>query len=503
VSLRPGVVDLRLIGLFLGRGITAVGVLMLIPAVLAALYREWNALTALTIGATLAIATGRFAEVTCHTRRPPAWAHGMVTVGVAWLVVPLFTAVPLYLSGHTAVFLDAYFEAISGVTTTGLTMVQDLDHLAISINLYRHLLHFIGGQAAIVVILTLFTVSGLQGGALYLGETRDDRILPNFVRTARFVGTVALTFLVVGTTALTIAGVVAGLSPVRSLTHAVALFLAAFDTGGFSLQSTSVAYYHSVAVEALVIVLMLAGALSYGLHFQLWRGNRRELLRNIETRTMAITLLLLVAGVYIGLGRSGAFTDVGTMFRRGFFTIVSTHTTTGLTITDPRVIVTDWGLLAPAALVTAMAVGGMASSTAGGIKAIRVGIVLKGVFREVRRVLLPESAVVVASYHQNRRHILRDVHVRSAATILLLFLTTFLAGGLVTLFAGESTNFTEALFESTAATSTVGMSVGVATPAAPAALKVLFIVQMWLGRLEFMAAFAAIGYVLTVVKGRT
>jgi trk system potassium uptake protein TrkH len=503
VLIRPRAADFRLVGLLLARVVTGTGVLMLAPALVALLRAEWNALSALLVGAFLAITVGSIVEARSRTRRTPTWGQGMVTVGFAWLVAPLFGAVPVYLSGHVGGFLDAYIEAVSGFTTTGLSLVQDLDHLAVSINLWRHVMHLAGGQAIIIVVLTLFTAANAQGSSLYLGANREGRLLPNFARTTRFTLTVAAMFAVLGSLALAAATAAAGLSPSRALLHGVALFASAYDTGGFSLQSTSVGYYHSLGVEAVLIVLMFAGALSYGLHYQLWRGNRGELRRNIEMRTFAVTFLGLLGVILAGLGRSGAFTDAAPMFRRGFFAMAAAHTTTGLRTGDTRVIVADWGLLAPAALVAAMAIGGMASSTSGGIKAIRIGVTLKGVSREVRRVLLPESALVVSTYHQHRRHVLRDGQVRAAATVLLLFLFTYLAGGVVALFTDPSLDFTEALLESTSAASNTGLSLGILTPAAAPALKVVFALQMWLGRLEFMAAFAAVGYVIAIVRGRS
>lgn len=501
--IRPRAADLRLVGLLLARVVTGTGVLMLVPAVVALVRGEWNALSALLIGAFLAITAGTFVASRSRTRRPPTWGQGMVTVGAAWLVAPLFGAIPVYLSGQVAGFLDAYVEAVSGFTTTGLSLVQDLDHLAVSVNLWRHLMHVAGGQAIIIVVLSLFTVANAQGSTLYLGANREGRLLPNFAGTARFTLRVGAVFAVVGTLALTATIAAAGLSPPRALLHGVALFASAYDTGGFALQSTSVAYYHSGLVELVLVALMFAGALSYGLHYQLWRGNRGELLRNLETRTLAVTFVGLLAVLFAGLGRSGAFTDAGPMFRRGLFAVAAAHTTTGLTTGDARVIVADWGLIAPAALVAAMAIGGMASSTSGGIKAIRIGVTLKGVSREVRRVLLPESALVVATYHQHRRHVLRDGQVRAAATVLLLFLFTYLSGGVVALFTDAGLDFTEALLESTSAASNTGLSLGIMSPAAAPALKVVFALQMWLGRLEFMAAFAAVGYVIAFVRGRS
>lgn len=499
--IRPAPRDLRLIGFYVGKVIFGLGLLQLVPALLALALGEWDALSALAIGASLSIITGRMTELAFFTRRPLDWSHGMVTVALAWLFGAVFAAVPLYLSGHFGGFLDAMFDAMSGLTTSGLTVMQDLDHLADSMNLYRHLTHFAGGQGIVVVVLSLFAASSAQLGTLYVGEARDERILPNVVRTARFIYLVAGVYLLLGTAALTLANLWAGLPPASALFHGVNLFMAAFDTGGFAPQSASLGYYHSVAVESVAMVLMFAGTLSFGVHYQLWRGDRRELLRNIETRTLATTLLATTVLVLVGLGRSGALTDALPLFRKGFFTIVSAHTGTGFGVTAPRLFVTDWGLLAPAAVVGAMALGGMASSTAGGIKAIRIGLTGKGLIRDIRRVLLPESALVVATYHSQRRRILRDEQVRSAVTILLLFILTYLAGAMVGLFYGVG-EFTETLFESVSAAANVGLSVGIVDASLPAVLKVTYLLQMYAGRLEFMAVFALLGYLVALARGR-
>lgn len=499
---RPDRDDLRIIGHYTGKVVFGLGLLQLVPAVLALLLREWNALTAFVLGASLAIIAGRLSEIRLFTREPLQWSHGMVTVALSWLVGTMFCAVPLYLSGHFGSFVDAYFDAMSGLTTTGLTVLQDLDHLAASVNFYRHLMHFAGGQGIIIVVLTLFAASGsAQLGTLYVGEGRDERIMPNIIRTARFIYTVAAAYLVVGTAALFVTGMVAGLTPWRAIYHAVNLFMAAFDTGGFSTMSSSVGYYHSASVEAVLIVLMVAGTLSFGLHHMLWRGNPREFLRNIETRTMLLTLTGATALLMVGLARSGAFTDAGPLLRKGFFTIVSAHLNTGFTVNSPALFVSDWGQLAPAAMVGAMALGGMASSTAGGFKAIRVGMAMKGLVHDIRRVLLPESALVVSTYHSRRRTILRDSQVKAATTMLLLFVLTFLAGAMVTLYT-TSTDFTSALFESVSATSNAGISVGVTSPDMNLLAQLTIIVQMWVGRLEFMAVFALIGYGVAALRGR-
>jgi trk system potassium uptake protein len=499
--LRPGADDLRLIGYYLGKVLMGLGLLMLIPALAALWLGEWNELTGFVIGASLCAIVGSVTEIRLATRRALTWAHGMVTVALAWLIGAIFAAVPMHLSGRYSDLLSSVFEAMSGLTTTGLSVIHDLDHTPLSMDLYRHLLHFAGGQGIIIVVLSLFAAGGGRIGTLYVSEARDERILPNFIRTSRFIYRVAATYLVVGTAALTLALLSAGFSPGRAVWHGFNLFLAAFDTGGFSPMQASVIYYHSFAVEAVIMVLMLAGAISFGLHFQLWRGDPKQVLRHLETRTLAVSTTLLFVVVSFGLVRSGAYDSVGPLIRKGLFTLISAVSSAGYQVNVGDTYATDWGALAPAAIVIAMAIGGMASSTAGGVKAVRVGITAKALIHDVRKLLQPESALVVTTYDIGRRQILRDETARAATTVLLLFVVNYLFGALVGLAYGEY-DITQTLFESVSAAANMGLSIGVTAPDMPRGLMAVYTVQMWLGRLEFVAVFALVGYLVSLARGR-
>ena len=497
---RPGQRDFRLIGFYTGKVIFGVGLAMLVPAAVALATNEDNSLWAFVLAAGLAITVGRLSEMLLRTTAPLSTSHGLATVASAWLLAPVFAAVPLLLSGHYASYLDAYFEAMSGFATIGLTMANDLDHMDRSVNLWRHLMQFLGGQGIIVVILTIFASASGRVGVLYSGEGREEKILPNVIRTARFIWRVALFYAVVGTTLLWGAVMIAGVEPITGLFHAVNLFMAAFDTGGFAVQSASVSFYRSAIVEAVLLPLMVAGAFSFALHYQLWLGHSGEVSRNIETRTLAISVMGLFGIMAIGLARTGTFVDLPPLFRHGWFHAVAAHTTTGLATVPGRLYVTDWGVLAPAMIVSAMAFGGMAGSTAGGIKAIRMGLIFKGLRRDIRKVLLPENAVVIETYHSSSRRLLSDTQVRGAATILLLWLVLYFGGGLLGLFYGYDLQL--ALFESTSAASSGGLSVGVVRPALEWPMKIVYIAEMMIGRLEFIAVFALVGYVVSIVRGR-
>jgi len=498
--LRPSVDDLRLIGFYLGKVLGGLGLIMLIPVPVALVLGEHNAAAALVLGASVSLTVGWLSDAHLETRRTLSWAHGMVIVALAWIIGSAFAAIPMHVSGRFTSALGAYFEAVSALTTTGMSVIHDLDHLETSMGLYRHLLQLAGGLGIIIVILALFSAGGSRVGTLYVSEARDERILPNVLRTSRFIARVTGVFLVSSTALLTGALLHAGFSLSRAIEHALALFFSSFATGGFSLMQASIGYYHSPAVELLVMLLMFAGMLSFALHHALWSGDLREFTSHLETRTLALTGSAFLVLLSLGLVREGTYGELSALVRKGLFTLLSAVSSTGHQVNAGVTYVTDWGVLAPAALVGAMAIGGMASSTSGGIKALRVGLAMKGVVHDIRRFLLPESAVVVTSYHVGRRRILRPEAARAATTVLLLFVLSFLLGTMTALLSGD-VDVTEALFEGVSVGSNIGISVGVVDPGMPRLLQAVYVVQMILGRLEFVAVLVLVGYLLSFRRG--
>lgn len=422
----------------------------------------------------------------------------MVVVALTWLLVPLIGAIPLLLSGHFGRPLDAFFDAMSGLTTTGLSLLGDVDHLASSLNFWRHLLQFLGGQGIILAALSIF--AGTGGITLYFGEARDERILPSVTSTARFIWAVSVVHLIFGVISLGLVGwLLLGFDVDRALFHGLMTFFAGFDTGGFSPQSTSIGYYHSAVYEAFTSVLMVAGAMSFGLHYALWRGRRREVFANLETRTILSTFGFTMLLTLIGLAATGLFTSVVGLTRQGFFQILSAHTGTGFATVSSSEL-SQWGGLAFGGMAIAMALGGMGSSTAGGVKSLRIGLTIKAVVNQIRQVLLPEHAVVGTAYHQSGRKHLTAALTQSVMIISLLYVALYLLGAGVGLAYGIPLQ--EALFESVSASANVGLSVGVTSSTMPVLLEIVYIAQMWAGRLEFVAVFSLLGFIYASVRGR-
>lgn len=498
--LRPDREDIVIIANLTGLVMIGVGLVMLVPGALALAWREPNEAAGFAVGACLAILPGLLIQLRARPAGHPRWDHAMVVTALSWLTAPFFGAIPLFLSGHYGNFLDAYFDAMSGFATAGLAVINDLDHLARSVNLWRAMTHFMGGQGLMLMMLSLFpTQQGATG--MYIGEGREDRILPNVVRTVKFIWQVSLTWLILGSLVLWAALLRAGMPTGEGLFHAVMLFMAAFDTGGFAPTSASIGLYHSAATEAVIGVLMVAGCCSFALHYHLWRRRWSDTYRDTEARLLLISILALFTLIAVGLTDIGTYHTVEGLLRRGLFQLVSAHTGTGFSDIPGRFFVTQWGVLAPAGIVMAMAFGGMAGSTSGGIKLIRLAVAVKTLRQTVRTTVLPPDAVSIEFVHRGQRSMLREPTVRSGIMILLLYLALYGFGAMIGLFYGYP--FTEALFESTSAAAAVGLSVGITGPTMEPWLELAYIFEMWIGRLEFIAALSLIGFAWATLRGRT
>jgi len=473
---------------------------MLVPMVMGLLFAEINPSLDFIIGAEIALIIGLILTKLCFTEKDLNWMQGMVVVSLSWLAAMLVGAIPLYLSGHWNSYLDACFEAMSGFATTGLTLVQDLDHLSYAHNLWRHLIMFLGGQGIVVVAISLF-MKGLSGAfKMYVGEARDERVLPNVIDSSRFIWLVSIVYLILSTLALGMVGIANGMKPVNAFFHGVCIFMAAFDTGGFAPQSQNLLYYHSLLFEVITVVIMLLGAINFNLHYHLWTGNRREIWKNVETRTLCITVLLTFLITLIGLNQVGSYPHALIMFRKGFYQVISGHTGTGYMTIYARQFINDWGDLALAGLICAMALGGGTCSTTGGIKMLRLGIVVKALQQDLKRIILPERAVIQQRMHHLKESFLEDKQVRAALLITVAYLALYGIGALVGMFYGYP--FLDSLFESTSAAANVGLSCGITVSGMPMGLKLTYIVQMWVGRLEFMSVFTLIGFFIAAIKGK-
>jgi len=491
--------DLMLIAHYVGVFQIGLGLAMAVPVITGLAYREWGAVLDFVLGMGVALAVGTLLMNADIRPERVRHTHALAITAFGWLFASMIAAVPLALSENYGSYLDAVFDALSGLTTCGLTVVQGIEHIAVSHNMWRQLLQLIGGQGIVVAALS-FAV-GLRGGAfsLYLAEGRDERILPNVLHTVRFIWFLTAVYIALGTVVFFAVLTHLGLSLDRGILHAFWLTAAAFDTGGFAPKGMSLMYYHSFAVEMIALMLMIAGSINFALHAYVWRGDWKELWKNLETRVLATSVAAGSALVAAGLMASERFPGGVALLRKGIFQMISAHSS-GLQTVYSSQMLYEFGSVGLVAIMIGMAVGGSLSSTGGGIKALRIGVIIKSVILQVKQALAPPSSAQRIRYHHLSGRILTPEVTGAAATVLILYLGTILLGTVVGTAYGYG--LSEALFESVSATATSGLSIGVTSASMPTGLKLVYMFQMWVGRLEFIAVLVLIAQVVLALDFR-
>lgn len=481
--------DVRVIAHYLGVLVSFLTVGLALPLVVALAFQEWVPAShyLLTAGITLVVGSAlRFVRIQPGRL---TYQQALIITGLSWVVLAFFAAIPLHLSGHYGRFLDALFDAVSGVTTTGVSIILDLDHLSMADNMWRFTMHATGGLGFIVVGTT-FGLFRRGGASLFSSEGRGEHIVPNVVQTARFISRIALIFISFSTLVLAIGLMLRGFEAPRAFFHSLWLSISAFATGGFTPMDLSVLYYHSFPVELMLMVVMLAGSVSFVLHSSIVRGRAIEFFRDMETVATFLWLLAITVVLAATILGSEVFSDLPTMLRTNLFTVVSAFSTTGFLNITPSQLT---GTLTSGALMTIavlMGVGGGTESTSGGIKIKRVGIIFKSIVATIKQTLAPESARVGTSYYHLGRRPLDPDLVRGAMTVMSLYAITYIVGTLAGIASGYDA--TQAIFEGVSMASNAGLTAGVVGSGMPVPLELFYIFAMWAGRLEFVTFLALI-----------
>lgn len=395
--------------------------------------------------------------------------EGMVVVLIVWAAAISFGAIP-FMTAINLTFTQAVFETTSGLTTTGLSVVDVLDAPRI-ILLYRSLLQMAGGAG--FVIIALSAVAGPVGAGLTAAEGRTEQLAPHVRQSAGIVIRIYLVYNIIGILGLKLAG----MGWFDAINHA----LCAVATGGFSTRPESIGYWDSTVIEVIIMGLMLLGALNFLTAYTLLKGKFNAVRHNGEIRlTIAVlpacALLILVtttASLYPSLHRAT---------RGALFEATSALTGTGYGISNYL----QWSDFSWLVLICLMIIGGGSSSTAGGLKQYRVYVLYKALIWEFRRAFMPRHTInEPAIWTGEQRGFLSDNLVRRVTLFVFIYLIAFVIGtGLIALHGfplGES------LFEFASALGTVGMSVGVTSAESPLTLLWTQTAGMFLGRLEFFA----------------
>jgi trk system potassium uptake protein TrkH len=310
--------------------------------------------------------------------------HGYLMVVTMWTAMPAFATLPLLLVIKDLSFTDAYFETMSGLTTTGATVLTGLDDLPPAINIWRHELNWLGGMGIIVLAVAILPLLGIGGRQLFKAETpgpmKDSALTPRITETARNLWLVYL-----GITIACILSLKAvGMNWLDAICHA----FATMGLGGFSTHDASVGYFNSPAIEFVLIVFMLLAAMNFATHFLVWREKNLKLYW-YDTEAIATVGLVLASclGIAVFLWWQGTYPSFWTALRHASFNLVSIATDCGFTSVDFG----QWPIFAPMWMLFLSCVTASSGSTGGGIKMVRTMILFKQAGREFVKLLHPTA----------------------------------------------------------------------------------------------------------------
>ncbi|HCL00578.1 MAG TPA: potassium transporter [Candidatus Marinimicrobia bacterium] len=395
-----------------------------------------------------------------------------------WISVSLIGALPLYISGYFASFLDAFFESVSGFTTTGASVLNNIEALPVSILIWRSLTHWIGGMGIVILALVVLPAINVGSRNLYNFESSsiaNEQITPKIKDTARLLWFVYF-FLTVAETLLLLMG---GLS----FFDASLTAMATIPTGGFSPRNASIAAYGSSYVEAIVILFMILSGINFSLYLTFFKSNKsvRQFSEVVKFYFILMAGAALIVVFDLRLHCYGTWTEA---IRYGVFQVASINTTTGFVTANYE----HWRPLSQIVLLILMFIGACPGSTTGAIKNSRIIILIKSIYRELIQMIHPR---IVAPVRLNN-NVIDNRTIKTVLAFIGMYLTFFFVATLLMTVSG--TDIITSVFSVATTLGGVGPGLGISGPAGSYDLlssfnKIVLIACMLFGRLEFYSLF--------------
>ena len=404
--------------------------------------------------------------------------EGMAVVALGWFSAGLFGALPFYLAGTFPTYLDCLFEALSGFTTTGASVLTQIEGLPPGILFWRSLTHWLGGMGIIVLTIAILPFLGVGGMQLFKAEVPGpvaDKLQPRIAETAKILWKVYLAF----TGAEVLLLHLGGMTLFDSFCHT----FGTLATGGFSTKNASIGHYNSIYFDLVITFFMLLSGMNFALHYQAMSGNLKSFYRNSELRFF-LSIFAVGTGLVAWSLWRGDFYGFGQSFRYASFQVASILTTTGYATADFEL----WPFLAQIVLVLCIFIGGSAGSTGGSIKCMRIMLLFKHGYRELRRLIHPRAVIQV----KLQGRVVPDEVLQSVWGFFILFMALFVVASIVLAAMGLdlATSFTAVA----ATIGNIGPGLGTVGPTdnyahIPYAAKAVLILCMVLGRLEVYTVF--------------
>ena len=445
----------------------------MLPSFLLALYYQEPDMLVFVYSMIILAVPGGILALTPVTDHDVGYLEGFTIATCAWLITALGGSIPYLMSGATPGFIDAFFESLSGFTTTGASVIANVELLPHGILFWRSFSQFLGGMGTIVLLLALIPSLKLAAGQLYRAEfpgPSKSKVLPRIAQTARSLWIVYISITIAEVIALTIAGM--------PLFDAFVHAFSTVATGGFSSREAEISAYGSGLIEGIVIFFMILGAINFALHISALRGNRGIYLHDRELRFF-LGLILVSFGLVAGNLFFTAHQSLAVAARTAIFTVTSAATTTGFSIVNYN----EWPSFSKLILLLLILTGGCAGSTSGAIKCVRVLILFKCAARQLQKYIHPRAVIPI----RLGGDVIPEALVENVQSFFFLFISIFVAATMYLTYL--NLDLLSAVSAAAACLSGFGPGMGLFSPGLnyaliPASGKLLLCFCMLVGRLE-------------------
>jgi trk system potassium uptake protein TrkH len=446
---------------------------MVFPLFYAIYYQENRAIYTFLFSIIIAILTGWFLQYSCKTEIGVGKKEGFAIATLGWILAAIFGTFPFLFSGTLTNFIDAFFESMSGFTTTGATVLDPIEGNFLSVLFWRDQIQWMGGMGIIVLVVAILPALGVGGMQLFKSEVpgpEPDKIKPRIKETAKLLYLVYIIISVLQVACLYLTGM--------SLYEAITHMFGTMATGGFTPKNLSVGHYNNPTYDIIITIFMLIAGANFTLHYKVLHGDLKSLLKDREflfyIGVILVSILVVTTQLHIYIYQS-----ILTSLRYASFQVVSIVTTTGFATTD----FDQWPALSKSILIILMFIGGCAGSTGGAIKNIRILILLKKAVREFQKILHPHA---ITPIYVGDKKISEEV-VSNITAFFLLYILIFIFSSLIMTALGL--DMISALSSVAATLGNVGPGLGLVGPTKNYAFihplgKILLSICMLLGRLE-------------------
>lgn len=481
-------IDFSTAGHHLGTVLVVCGILMLVPAGVAGFTGELSCVSDYLAGAGVTVFVGALLRLLKYRRLDRK--RSLLLCGAGWIAAALFCAIPLYLSNNFNNYFDAFFDSVSALTTTGVSLLPDVEHLSNAQVTWRALMSLGGGLS--VVIIALYLGFFGEGGysARENARVRHDSMSHSLMATGKFLWVVAGSIMLLGTVIVAVLLFLKGLTPADALLNGFWLTSGAYSTTSFIPHASNLVFYHSKWLNAFLAAVMLLGGLSYGVFGMVLHGKARLAKRNSEFRAYVVWIVVLVLLITVILCREGLYTTGAGLFNQGGFMVISAATTSGMQTVYPQQMGKSFVDGALIIVMVAMFVGTCSASSGGGMKIFRAMQLVRWFVYTVKRALLPDRVHVKVEYFHYGTKQTTSGDATLAMTITSLYIGAVTVGSM--LFIGHGYEPLAAVFEALSYVTNGGMDMGVVPSTMSLDLKIMTLLLMFMGRLEFITIIAVV-----------